>query len=45
MKSLDTQIEKFEQELIDMDENLILYGTRIHAMKDYVIKLKEERQK
>lgn len=45
MKSIDAQIEKFEQELREMDEHLIVYGTRIRAMKDYVIKLKEEKQK
>lgn len=45
MKSIDTQIEKFEQELREMDENLIVYGVRIKSMKDYVTKLKEEKQK
>jgi hypothetical protein len=45
VKSIDTQIEYFEQELRIMDENLIMYGTRVKAMKDYIIKLKEEKQK
>lgn len=44
MKSIDTQIEKFEQELREMDENLIVYGIRVKAMRDYVTKLKEEKQ-
>lgn len=45
MKSIDTQIEKFEQELREMDEKMIVQNVRIKAMKDYVIKLKEEKQK
>lgn len=43
-KSIDTQIEKFEKELREMDENLIVYGTRVKAMKDYVAKLKEGKK-
>lgn len=40
-KSIDSEINKFEQELREMDENLIIYGTRIKAMKDYLVRIKQ----
>lgn len=43
MKSVDSEIQKFEQELRDMNENLIVYGQRIKAMQGYVTKLKEKK--
>ncbi len=43
MKSIDSQIEKFEAELREMDENLIVYGQRVRSMQDYVVKLKEKK--
>lgn len=40
--SIDKSIIEFEKELQDMDENLILYGMRIKAMKDYIRNINEK---
>lgn len=41
-KTIDTEIEKFESELREMDEQWLVYSSRVRAMRDSVVKLKQK---
>jgi hypothetical protein len=39
-KSIDTQIQKFEKELLEMDEELLVQNHKLKSMKNYLVNLR-----